>query len=177
MNIRIKYSRTHVRTPPFLHNICEISYPLHPWPPHCIQPTQVECSCLPMFLIYQPEDGQWKGPKHVVVLYVINYTYLYHHIVVLDRYTHSNLVYYTHNGDDETYDKILELTGWWRLCGAVVVFLSGNCTKNIVRYIISGPQECGWDAGGKGGGAVKSHCLQILKYCFSCWNRNCKRNV
>ena len=58
-----------------------------------------------MFLIYQPEDGQWKGPKHVVVLYVINYTYLYHHIVVLDRYTNSSLVYYKHNGDDEPYDS------------------------------------------------------------------------
>ena len=44
-----------------------------------------------MFLIYQPENDQWKGPKHVVVLYVINYTYLYNHIVVLDRYTKSNL--------------------------------------------------------------------------------------
>ena len=32
-----------------------------------------------------------KGPKHVVVLYVINYTYLYHHIVLLDKYTNSNL--------------------------------------------------------------------------------------
>ena len=30
--------------------------------------------------------------SHVVVLYVINYTYLYHHIGVLDKYTHSNLV-------------------------------------------------------------------------------------
>jgi len=57
-----------------------------------------------MFLIYQPEDGQWKGPKHVVVLYVINYIYLCHRIVVLDRSTHSNLVYYKHNGDDEPYD-------------------------------------------------------------------------
>jgi len=37
---------------------------------------------------------------------VINYTYLYHHIVVLDRYTNSNLVYYKHNEDDETYDDI-----------------------------------------------------------------------
>jgi len=36
---------------------------------------------------------QWKGPKHVVVLYVTNYTYLYHHIVVLDKYTHSSLVF------------------------------------------------------------------------------------
>jgi len=44
-----------------------------------------------MFLIYQPEDGQWKGPKHVVVLYVTNDTYLYHHIVVLDRYANSKL--------------------------------------------------------------------------------------
>ena len=87
-----KWETLWVPTPPFLHNTCEISYPLHPWPPHCTQPTQVECSCLPMFLIYQPEDGQWKGPKYVVVLYVINYTYLYHHIVVLDRYTNSNLV-------------------------------------------------------------------------------------
>ena len=60
---------------------------------------------LPMFLIYQPEDGQLKGPKHVVILYVINYTYLYHHIVVLDKYTHSNLVYYKHNGDDKPYDS------------------------------------------------------------------------
>jgi len=42
-----------------------------------------------------------EGPKHVVDLYVINFTYLYHHIVVLDKYTHSNLVYYKHNGDDE----------------------------------------------------------------------------
>jgi len=57
-----------------------------------------------MFLIYQPEDDQWKGPKHEV-LYVINYTYLYHHIVVLDRYTNSNLVYYKHNGDDEPYGQ------------------------------------------------------------------------
>ena len=60
--------------------------------------------CLPMFLIYQPEDGQWKGSKYVVVLYVINYTYLYHHIVVLDKYTNSSLVYYKHNGDDEPCD-------------------------------------------------------------------------
>ena len=43
-------------------------------------------------------------PKHVVVIYAINYTYLYHHIVVLDRYTNSNLVYYKHNGDDGPYD-------------------------------------------------------------------------
>ena len=41
--------------------------------------------------------------------YVINYTYLYHHIVLLDRYTHSNLVYYKHNGDDEPYDIIFDL--------------------------------------------------------------------
>jgi len=92
MWVGIKYSRTQVSTPPFLHNTCEISYPLHPWPPYFIQPTQIECSCLPMFLIYQPEDGQWKRSKHVVVLYVINYTYLYHHIVVLDKYKNSNLI-------------------------------------------------------------------------------------
>jgi len=59
-----------------------------------------------MFLIYQPEDGQWKGSKNVVVLYVINYTYLYHHTVVLDKYAISNLVYYKHNGDDEPYEFI-----------------------------------------------------------------------
>jgi len=40
--------------------------------------------------------------KHVFVPYVINYTYLYQHIVVLDNYAHSNLLYYKHNGDDET---------------------------------------------------------------------------
>jgi len=32
------------------------------------------------------------------------YTYLYKHIVVLDKYIHFNLVYYKHNGDDEPYD-------------------------------------------------------------------------
>ena len=32
------------------------------------------------------------------------YTYLYKHIVVLDKYIHSNLVYYKNNGDDEPYD-------------------------------------------------------------------------
>jgi len=37
----------------------------------------------------QPEDGQCKGPKHVNDLYVINYTYLYHYTVVLDKYTHT----------------------------------------------------------------------------------------
>jgi len=42
--------------------------------------------------------------EHVVDLCVINYTYLYHHIIVLDKYTQSNLVYYKHNGDDELYD-------------------------------------------------------------------------
>jgi len=43
---------------------------------------------------------------HKEQLYVINYTYLYHHTVVLDKYTHSNLAYYTHNGDDEPYDSV-----------------------------------------------------------------------
>jgi len=32
------------------------------------------------------------------------YTYLYHHIVVLDKYIHSNLVYYKDSEDDEPYD-------------------------------------------------------------------------
>jgi len=33
------------------------------------------------------------------------YTYLYHHIVVLDKYIHSNLVYYKQNVDDEPLDS------------------------------------------------------------------------
>ena len=48
------------------------------------------------FFIYQPDDGQWKVPKHVVVIYVINIIYIYiyiHQLVVLDsRYT-AILVY------------------------------------------------------------------------------------
>ena len=32
------------------------------------------------------------------------YTYLYHHIAVLDKYIHSSLVYYEHDGDDEPHD-------------------------------------------------------------------------
>jgi len=40
------------------------------------------------------------------------HTYLYHHTVVLDKYIHSNLFYYKHNGDDEPYDvedNVIEL--------------------------------------------------------------------
>ena len=37
------------------------------------------------------------------------YTYLYHHIVVLDKYMHSNVLYCKHNGDDEPYDCLLGL--------------------------------------------------------------------
>ena len=69
---------------------CQISFPLHILPPLCIQPTQVKCNCLLSFWIIILKMASEKGPKHVV-LYVINYTYLYHHIVVLDKYTQSNL--------------------------------------------------------------------------------------
>jgi len=40
------------------------------------------------------------------------------HIVVSDRYTNSNLIYYKHNGDDETYASVsyfkrkIELSGF-----------------------------------------------------------------
>jgi len=37
-------------------------------------------------------------------LYNKFYTYLYHHIVVLDKYIHSILVHCKHNGDDEPSD-------------------------------------------------------------------------
>ena len=37
------------KAPPILHNTCEISYPLHLLPPHCIQYKQVEYSCLLSF--------------------------------------------------------------------------------------------------------------------------------
>jgi len=37
-------------------------------------------------------------------LYNKLYSYLYHHTIVLDKYIHSNLVYYKHNGDDEPFD-------------------------------------------------------------------------
>ena len=74
--------------------VCEISYPLHPLPPACIQPTQVEYSCLLSFFIYQPEDVQCKRPKQCSCSLCNKlYTYLYHHIVVLDKYIHSNLVF------------------------------------------------------------------------------------
>jgi len=59
----------------------------------------------------------------VVVLYVTNYTYLYHHIIVLDKYTHYNLVYYKHNGDDELYVHKLCLKELGRLCRNIQVAL------------------------------------------------------
>jgi len=45
-----------------------------------------------------------KEQLYFLAVYVINCTYLYHHIVVIDKYTYFNLVYYKHNGDDEPYD-------------------------------------------------------------------------
>jgi len=44
------------------------------------------------------------------------YTCIYHRIVVLDKYIHSNLVYYKHNGDDEPYGDLnfLETSGHLR---------------------------------------------------------------
>jgi len=119
--------------------------PAPPWPPLCIQPTQVECSPLPMFLIYQPEDGQWKGPKYVVVLFVINYTYLYHHIVVLHKYTHSNLFYYKHNGDDEPYDPSVRSLKY-RECFVANGCVNSRGTTVLVtcRYIVRKP-PLHWD--------------------------------
>jgi len=54
----------------------------------------------------EPEDGHYQAPKHIVVLYVINYIYIYiHQIVVLDsRYTPIYFIIKKHNEDDEPYD-------------------------------------------------------------------------
>ena len=62
-----------------------------------------------LFIGHLQVNSQWKGPKHVVGLYVISYKYLYHHTVVLDRYTNSNLVYYKHNGDKRTLWIIMKM--------------------------------------------------------------------
>jgi len=43
------------------------------------------------------------------------YTYLYHHIVVSDKYIQSSLVYYKHNGDDEPYDSFSENLSIWEI--------------------------------------------------------------
>jgi len=42
------------------------------------------------FFIYQPDDGQWKVPKHVVVNYVINYIYIYPPDSCVRQQIHSN---------------------------------------------------------------------------------------
>ena len=70
-------------TPPTLHNTCEISYKPHLLPSHYIQRTQIECNCL-WSLSLSTWRWPWIVPKHVVVFYVINNTYLFHQIVVLD---------------------------------------------------------------------------------------------
>jgi len=86
VNLDIAYSsRTPVPTPPILHNTCQISYPLHLVPPHCIQPTEVEYSCLLSFFNF----STWRWPMkrtETCSCYLCNkfYTYLYHHIVVSD---------------------------------------------------------------------------------------------
>ena len=82
----------HVPTPPILHDTCKISYPPHLLPPHSIQPTYVEYSCLLSFSI---STWRWpfKGPKHVVDLYVVNSIYISTtNKVVLDKDIHLILV-------------------------------------------------------------------------------------
>ena len=81
--------------------IAEPMYPHHPsYKTHArsgINPTSYlptvtthtsRVQLLTKFFIYQPEDGQRTGPKHVVVLCVTNYTYLYHHTAALHS-THT----------------------------------------------------------------------------------------
>ena len=62
---------------------CEISYQPHLLPPLYIQHKQIECNCLLSFSL-STWRWQWIVPKHVVDFYVINNTYLFHQIVVLD---------------------------------------------------------------------------------------------
>jgi len=68
------------------------------------------------------------------------YTYLYHHIVVLDKYIHSNLVYYKHNGDDEPYDYRYII--WHYVVEGNFYLLnfsrSANCTYTGLFKMISG---------------------------------------
>jgi len=88
INLDIAYnSRTHVPTPPILHNTCKISYPLHLLPPHCIQHTQVEYSWLVSFF----HLSTWRWPMKSAETCSCSlcnklYTYLHHHVFVLDKY-------------------------------------------------------------------------------------------
>jgi len=72
--------------------------------PTVYNPHKSSVAAYQCFLFISLKMANEKGQKNIVLLYVINYTYLYHHIVVLDKYTNSNLVYYKHNGDDKPYD-------------------------------------------------------------------------
>ena len=58
------------------------------------------------FSIIQPEDGQWKVPKHVVVIYVVNIIYIYPPDSCVRQQIHSNSSLQRQNGDDETYDSV-----------------------------------------------------------------------
>jgi len=44
------------------------------------------------------------------------YTYLYHRIVVLDKYIHSNPVYYKYNGDDKPSEDDQDISFILLLC-------------------------------------------------------------
>ena len=66
--------------------------------------TQVEYSCLLSFF----HLSTWRWPMKRAKTCSCSlcnkfYTYLCHHIVVLGKYIHSNLVYYKHKGDDKPY--------------------------------------------------------------------------
>jgi len=60
-----------------------------------------------MYIIYYIKNNYMFRHFSVDIFRLINelYTYLYHHIVVLDKDIHSTLVFYKHNGDDEPYES------------------------------------------------------------------------
>ena len=72
--------------------------------------TQVEYSCLlSFFLFINLKMANESAETCSCSLCNKLYTYLYHHIVVLYKYIHSNLVYYKHNRDDEPYNSFRTL--------------------------------------------------------------------
>jgi len=52
-----------------------------------------------MYIIYYIKKNYMFRPFSLAIFRLIN------EIVLLDKYIHSNLVYYKHNGDDEPYDS------------------------------------------------------------------------
>ena len=86
---------------------------------HSLAEVSLYMFCITFYNVFhiQPEDGHYQAPKHVVVLYAINYIYIYPPDSCVRQQIHSNLVYFLRCNLIEYFDLQNEGTELYHLTG------------------------------------------------------------